>query len=91
MDQLHLYGTLCRKSGHQKAVNFITAEPKEYIPRKLKCQLVYRKLEKVKGLSQEQYAAVVKKYAMLGQTYSLLNKFHRIVSSKKEANWMSGL
>lgn len=68
---------------HQKAVKSITAEPKGYIPRKFMCQLMYRELEKVKGLSQKQYAAAVKKYPILGQLYSLLKEFHRIVFLKK--------
>ncbi len=68
---------------HQKAVHMLTTEPKEYIPRKFMCQLIYRELEKVKGLTLEQYDAAVKKYPMLGQLYSLLKEFHRIVFSQK--------
>jgi len=68
---------------HQKSINALTAEPKEYIPRKFMCQLIYRELEKVKGLMLEQYDAAVKKYPMLGQLYSLLKEFHRIVFSQK--------
>lgn len=47
------------------------------------CQLMYRKLEDVKGLSQEQYDSVLKKYPVLGQLYTLLKEFHRIVFSQK--------
>lgn len=71
---------------HQKAVNSITSESKEYIPRKFMCQLIYRELEKVKGLTLEQYDAAVKKYPVLGQLYSLLKEFHRIVFSQKKTN-----
>jgi hypothetical protein len=68
---------------HQKSISVLTAEPKEFIPRKFMCQLIYRELEKVKGLTIEQYDAAVKKYPILGQLYSLLKEFHRIVFSQK--------
>lgn len=66
-----------------KSVSELGAEPVEYIPRKFLCQLIYKKLEKVKGLTQEQYEAVIKKYPVLGQLYNLLKEFHRIVFSQK--------
>lgn len=68
---------------HMKAS--ITAEDQlvEYIPRKFLCQLIYKKLEKIKGLTQEQYEATIKKYPILGQLYDLLKEFHRIVFSHK--------
>lgn len=68
---------------HQKSINALTAKPKEYVPRKFMCQLIYRELEKVKGLTSEQYNAAVKKYPILGQLYTLLKEFQRIVFSQK--------
>lgn len=68
---------------HQKAVTSQKSEQREYIPRKFMCQLIYRELEKVKGLTQEQYDAAIIKYPILGQLYSLLKEFHRIVFSQK--------
>jgi len=55
----------------------------EYIPRKFLCQLIYKKLESIKGLTREQYEAAIKKYPLLGQLYGLLKEFHRIVFSQK--------
>lgn len=66
-----------------KSVSEVGAEPVEYIPRKFLCQIIYKKPEKVKGLAQEQYEAVIKKYPVLGQLYNLLKEFNRIVFSQK--------
>lgn len=55
----------------------------EYVPRKFMCQLIYKELEQIKGLTQEQYEAVIKKFPVLGELYSLLKEFHRIVFSHK--------
>ena len=60
-------------------------EPVEYIPRKFFCQLIYCELEKVNGLTQEQYESAVKKYPILGRLYSLLREYHRIIFSQKSA------
>ena len=49
---------------HQKSVSKNETEPVEYIPRKFFCQLIYRELEKVKGLTQDQYETAVKKYPL---------------------------
>ena len=57
--------------------------PVEYIPRKLMCQLIYRELEDIKGLTKEQYEAAVKKYPVLGDLYALLKDFHKIIFAKK--------
>lgn len=46
---------------HQKSISKdIPLEAVEYIPRKCLCQLIYRKLEDVKGLTGEQYKAAIK-------------------------------
>lgn len=58
-------------------------ETLEYISRKTMCQLIYHELENIKGITSEQYDAVIKKYPILGQLYSLLKEFHRIVFSQK--------
>lgn len=67
---------------HQKSISQ-KEEGVEYIPRKTMCQLIYHKLENVKGITSDQYDAVIKKYPTLGQLYSLLKEFHRIVFSRK--------
>ena len=36
------------------------------------------------GLTQEQYEAALKKYPILGDLYSLLREYHRIIFSQKE-------
>lgn len=45
---------------YQKSLSKNKTEPVEYIPRKFFCQLIYRELEKVNGLTQEQYEAAIK-------------------------------
>ena len=57
---------------HQRSISKNITERVEYIPRKLFCQLIYRELENIKGLTKEQYNASIKKYPVLGQLYSLM-------------------
>jgi transposase len=68
---------------HQKAVSQKNSSTTEYIPRKFMCQLIYREIENIKGLTQEQYDTAVQKYPILGQLYTLLKEFHRIMFSQK--------
>lgn len=68
---------------HQQDTEKQYNESMEYIPRKFMCQLIYRKLENVKGLTQEQYESAIKKYPILADLYALLKEFHRIVFSLK--------
>ncbi|WP_460642181.1 ISL3 family transposase [Lacrimispora brassicae] len=70
---------------HRQRVEKQFTEPVEYIPRKFMCQLIYRELEDVKGLTQDQYEAALKKYPILGKLYTLLKEFHRIVFSQKSS------
>lgn len=63
----------------------------EYIARKWMVQLIYRKIEAIKGITNEQYEAIIKKHPVLGQIYELLRTFHELVFSKKVDlldNWM---
>ncbi|PWJ48110.1 transposase [Faecalicatena contorta] len=76
---------------HKRTIASQESEPVEYIPRKFMCQLIYRELENIKGLTKEQYDAAVKKYPELGQLYTVLKEFHRIVFSGKSEEleqWM---
>ena len=56
---------------------------KDYIHRITLSQLVYRKLEDVKLITQDQYEALLKQYPELAALYGILREFHRIVFSKK--------
>ncbi|MDO4327691.1 MAG: transposase [bacterium] len=51
---------------HQKSISVQEDTPVEYIPRKTMCQLIYHELESVKGITEEQYKASIKKYPVLG-------------------------
>ncbi|OCZ49751.1 transposase [Dehalobacter sp. TeCB1] len=68
---------------HQKRAETENREHKEYIARKWMVQLIYRDIEKVKGITQKQYEAVIKKYPILGNAYQMLHQFHALVFSKK--------
>ncbi len=68
---------------HQKNAESKDYENKEYIARKWMIQLIYRNIEKVKGITQKQYDEVLKKYPVLGMAYQILQQFHVIVFSKK--------
>jgi DNA-binding transcriptional MerR regulator len=77
---------------HRRSIEKAETDSVEYIPRKFMCQLIYRELEKIKGLTQEQYDAAIIKYPILGQLYHLLKEFHRIVFSHKSdelEGWMN--
>lgn len=56
---------------------------KEYVQRRSLCQLVYKKLENIQSLSNEQYETVIKEYPILGELYTMINEFHKIIFSKK--------
>ena len=76
---------------HQKNISPNETVPVEYIPRKTMCQLIYHELESVKGITAEQYEAAIQKYPVLGQLYTLLKEFYRIVFSRKSEeldSWM---
>jgi len=60
-----------------------TENQKEYIQRRSLCQLVYKKLENVRNLSNEQYETVIKEYPILGELYTLIKEFYRIMFSHK--------
>lgn len=68
---------------HQKSIAKQENAPVEYIPRKTMCRLIYHELENVKGITAEQYESAIKKYPVLGQLYTLLKEFHRIIFSSK--------
>lgn len=70
---------------HIKSISKNENSPVEYIPRKYFCQLIFRELEKVNGLTSEQYEAAIKKYPILGKIYSLLRDFHRIAFSQQSS------
>ena len=67
----------------QEALATPINEAVEHIPRKSLCQLIYKKLEDVGTVTQEQYDGAIKKYPVLGKLYHLLKEFHRIVFSQK--------
>ena len=56
---------------------------KDYIHRITLSQLVYRNLEDVKLITQDQYEALLKQYPELAALYGILRDLHRIVFSKK--------
>ena len=70
-----------KERAHAKRLG-IQAE-KDYIHRITLSQLVYRKLEDVKLITQDQYEALLKQYPELATLYGILRDFHRIVFSKK--------
>jgi predicted transcriptional regulator len=56
---------------------------KEYVQRRSLCQLIYKKLEKIQSLSNEQYEEVIKEYPILGELYTMIKEFNRIIFSQK--------
>jgi transposase len=63
------------------------------VQRKSLCHLVYKKLEKIQNLSDEQYETVLKEYPIFGELYTLIKEFNRIIFSQKVEEldtWISG-
>lgn len=56
---------------------------KEYVQRRSLCQLIYKKQEKIQSLSNEQYDKVIKEYPILGELYTMIKEFNRIIFSQK--------
>lgn len=55
----------------------------ELIERKWMIQLLYRPLEKVKGISKEQYEAVIKAYPEAAVVYRIIEEFKIAISTKE--------
>lgn len=58
--------------------------PKEYIQRRSLTQLIYKGLNDVKTISQEQYEQVLKSYPMIADLYVTIKEFYEIIYSKHE-------
>ena len=72
-----------KERAHAKSQCENTENQKEYIQRRSLCQLVYKKLENIRNISNEQYETVIKEYPILGELYTLIKEFHRIMFSHK--------
>lgn len=72
-----------KERAHAKSQCENTENQKEYIKRRSLCQLVYKKLENIRNISNEQYETVIKEYPILGELYTLIKEFHRIMFSQK--------
>jgi hypothetical protein len=59
-----------------------TAEVVQKIITKMPFQLIYWELENVNGLTREQYEVAIEKYPIMGEIYSKLREFYRIVFSQ---------
>lgn len=60
-------------------------EPSELIDKRLIYQLLYKPIEKIKGLSKEQLDEVFKKHPVLLKLLKLLSDFKDLLSSRKSA------
>lgn len=82
-----------KERGHSKRQCRNTENQKEYVQRRSLCQLIYKKLEKIQNLSNEQYETIIKEYSILGELYTLIKEFHKIIFSHKAEEietWISG-
>lgn len=59
-----------KERAHAKSQCENTENQKEYIQRRSLCQLVYKKLENIRNISNEQYETVIKEYPILGIMFS---------------------
>ncbi|WP_411682701.1 ISL3 family transposase [Clostridium thailandense] len=72
-----------KERAHAKSRSENVQNQKEYVQRKSLCQLVYKKLENIKNLSNVQYETIIKEYPIVGKIYTLIKEFNRIIFSKK--------
>lgn len=64
----------------------------EYIPKGVLCQLAFRELEEVKGLTRAQYEAAVKRHPIIGDLYHLIQEFRKLMFSQRSDKldkWMT--
>jgi transposase len=69
-------------------------QPKEFVPRKALSQLIYKNIEKVYTINNEQYEMVLKTYPNLADLYAIIKEFYEIVYSKtadKLDSWINKL
>lgn len=59
-------------------------QPKEYVQRRSLTQLIYKGLDDVKTISQEQYEQVLKSYPAIADLYVTIKEFYEIIYSKHE-------
>lgn len=59
-------------------------QPKEYVQRQSLTQLIYKGLDDVKTISQEQYEQVLKLYPVIADLYVTIKEFYEIIYSKHE-------
>lgn len=59
-------------------------QPKEYVQRRSLTQLIYKGLDDVKTISQEQYEQVLKSYPVIADLYVTIKEFYEIIYSKHE-------
>ena len=60
--------------------------PKEYIQRRSLTQLIYKRIDDVKTISQEQYEQVLKSYPMIADIYVIIKEFYEIIYSRNNEN-----
>jgi hypothetical protein len=68
------------------------AEPSELIERKWLIKLLFKPLSDVKGITEEQFKAVIEKYPAIKNIYDAVSSFKKIVFSKKVEDlsfWMA--
>lgn len=61
-------------------------KPMEFINKRYVHKLLYRPIEKVKGITEEQLNEVIKQYPVYGDLLTSLSNFRDIFSKKKEEN-----
>jgi len=58
-------------------------QPKEFVQRKSISQLIYKKIDDVFTITEQQLEQVLKTYPLIGELYALIKEFYEIVFSKK--------
>lgn len=78
---IRMYATRERKL--MKEVKADSTEPVEKIERKWLIRLLYRPIDEVKKISQEQLDKVIERYPLIGEVYDIVKAFKETLFSKK--------
>ncbi len=72
-----------KERAHRNTVSKNKSTSFEYVQRKSLCRLIYKDIEKITGINQEQYNQIITKFPELSNVYVMIKKFHKIIFSNK--------
>ncbi|MDF1618675.1 transposase [Petrocella sp. FN5] len=72
-----------KERAHRNTLNKKVSSNFEYVQRRSLCSLIYKKIEKVAGINEEQLSQITAKFSELGDVYAMIKHFYEIIFSQK--------